>query len=78
MQEFRVETKPAMQMGPRESKADLSSANVTWQNCYRGKETFTQVRNLQPHMTPPAKVCMGPLDAFILTEGMQGSLSFVQ
>ncbi|CAK0735929.1 hypothetical protein CVIRNUC_000663 [Coccomyxa viridis] len=36
------------QMGPRESKADLSIPNVTWQNCYRGKDTFTQVRNLRP------------------------------
>jgi len=32
-----------MQLGARESKADLSMPNVTWQNCYRGKETFTQV-----------------------------------
>ena len=32
-----------MQIGTRESKADLSTPNVTWQNCYRGKETFTQV-----------------------------------
>ena len=40
---MRLKPCHVVQMGPRESKADLSIPNVTWQNCYRGKDTFTQV-----------------------------------
>ena len=67
-----------MQMGPRESKADLSSANVTWQNCYRGKETFTQVRNLQPSHDSACQSLHGTSACLHIDRGMQGSLSFVQ